>query len=383
MKNTELLELIIDEEDESGVDFIALVDSPATESLWLSFNKHQFEETFNDYPESASNNAKKAIEYKEENNIDCGTRVGWTRARQLANKEKISWETIGRMASFKRHQQNKDVPYSEGCGGIMWDAWGGASGINWAIDKIKTKDKYRQLFKIENEEKRIVSGYFMKADLPIIRLNDKNEKYYVVFRRETIEKIVNKFFKNGLNANVNLMHDNNLTAKGVYVIESLIIDSKRGIKAPKGFEDAPDGSWWGSMRVENDKIWAMVKDGSFKGFSVEGMFGQAKSVKYPVTLINKIREVVKKYIQKKKDNFVSMLINKDFAIIDDRLAYASKDMALEAAKDVGVDGIHEHEYEDRIWYMLGKTHEANMYKKCPPGHTKKNGKCVKNKYDKK
>ncbi len=380
MKNTELLELIIDEEDESGVSQIALVDSPAIESEWLAFKKHQFEETFNDYPESASNNAKKAIEYKEENNIECGTRVGWTRARQLANKEKISWETIGRMASFKRHQQNKDVPYSEGCGGIMWDAWGGASGINWAIDKMKTKDKYRQEFKIEDEEKRIVSGYFMKADLPIIRLNDENEKYYVVFRRDTIEKIVNKFFKNGLNANVNLMHDNNLQAKGVYVIESLIIDSKRGIKAPKGFEDAPDGSWWGSMRVENDEVWAMVKDGSFKGFSVEGMFGQAKTIKYPVTLINKIREVVKKYKQKKKNNFVSMVVDKDFAIIDDRLAYSSKEMALKAANDLGVEGIHEHEYNDKIWFMVGETHEANMYKKCPPGYTKKNGKCVKSKY---
>ena len=134
---------------------------------------------------------------------------------------------------------------------------------------MKTKDKYNEAFSIQDEEKRIVSGYFMKADLPIIRLNDKNEKYYVVFRRETIEKIVNKFFKNGLNANVNLMHDNNLQTKGVYVIESLIIDSKRGTKAPEGFEDAPDGSWFGSMRVENDEVWQMVKDGTFKGFSVD------------------------------------------------------------------------------------------------------------------
>ena len=95
-------------------------------------------ETYNDYPESASNNAKRAIKYKEENGSSCGTQVGWTRARQLANREKISKETIGRMASFKRHQKNKDVPYEEGCGGIMWDAWGGASGINWAIAKMKS-----------------------------------------------------------------------------------------------------------------------------------------------------------------------------------------------------------------------------------------------------
>ena len=95
-------------------------------------------ETYNDYPQSASNNAKRAIKYKEENNSKCGTRVGWTRARQLAEKKNISRETIARMASFKRHQQNKDVPYTEGCGGLMWDAWGGSSGINWAISKLKS-----------------------------------------------------------------------------------------------------------------------------------------------------------------------------------------------------------------------------------------------------
>ena len=69
--------------------------------------------SYTDYPESASNNAKKAIKYKEENGSSCGTRVGWTRARQLADRKPISRDTIARMASFKRHQQHKDVPYSE------------------------------------------------------------------------------------------------------------------------------------------------------------------------------------------------------------------------------------------------------------------------------
>lgn len=98
-------------------------------------------ESYTDYPQSATNNAKKAIKWKEENGSSCGTRVGWTRANQLANKKPISRDTIARMASFKRHQQHKDVPYSEGCGGLMWDAWGGASGINWAISKLKQIDK--------------------------------------------------------------------------------------------------------------------------------------------------------------------------------------------------------------------------------------------------
>lgn len=44
------------------------------------------------------------------------------------------------MASFKRHQQNKDVKYGEGCGGLMWDAWGGIEGIEWAIRKLEQID---------------------------------------------------------------------------------------------------------------------------------------------------------------------------------------------------------------------------------------------------
>ena len=97
-------------------------------------------ESYTDYPAGATNNAKRAIKWKEENGSSCGTQVGWTRARQLADKKPISRDTIARMASFKRHQKNKDVPYSEGCGGIMWDAWGGSSGINWAISKLKEID---------------------------------------------------------------------------------------------------------------------------------------------------------------------------------------------------------------------------------------------------
>lgn len=127
------------------------------------------EETYNDYPEAATNNAKRAIKYKEENGSDCGTSVGWTRARQLANRERLSRDTIARMASFKRHQQHKDVPYSEGCGGIMWDCWGGTAGIEWAIRKLEQIDKKSMIYNYKSfdmnvkdidAKQGIVSGYF-------------------------------------------------------------------------------------------------------------------------------------------------------------------------------------------------------------------------------
>jgi HK97 family phage prohead protease len=132
--------------------------------------KEEKADTYNDYPEAATNNAKRALKYKEENGSTCGTDVGWTRARQLANRERLSRDTIARMASFKRHQQHKDVPYDEGCGGIMWDAWGGDAGINWAISKLEQIDNKKNMiynyksFGLEvkdvDAKSGVVSGYF-------------------------------------------------------------------------------------------------------------------------------------------------------------------------------------------------------------------------------
>jgi hypothetical protein len=97
--------------------------------------------TYTDYPDAAVNNAKRALKWAEENGWgECGTPVGKARARQLANREPLSRDTIARMASFKRHQQHADVPYTEGCGGLMWDAWGGTAGVEWAIRKLKQID---------------------------------------------------------------------------------------------------------------------------------------------------------------------------------------------------------------------------------------------------
>jgi len=113
------------------------------------------EETYNDYPQAATNNAKRALKWKEEKGSSCGTSVGWTRARQLANRESLTRDTIARMASFKRHQQNKDVPYDKGCGGIMWDAWGGDAGIDWAIRKLDQIDKKSLEDSVDNLLKKL------------------------------------------------------------------------------------------------------------------------------------------------------------------------------------------------------------------------------------
>ena len=95
-------------------------------------------ESYTDYPKAASENAKTALNYAEKNGWGtCGTAVGKQRANQLAKGEPISEETISRMAAFERHRQNSDKELGDGCGRLMWLAWGGDEGIEWAQRKLK------------------------------------------------------------------------------------------------------------------------------------------------------------------------------------------------------------------------------------------------------
>ena len=102
--------------------------------------------TYNDYPKSATNNAKKALRWKKEHGSEVKgmTAVGWARANQLSNRRNLSYETIARMAAFNRHRKNasidpkyKDTPWKDR-GYIAWLGWGGTSGVNWAIRKAES-----------------------------------------------------------------------------------------------------------------------------------------------------------------------------------------------------------------------------------------------------
>ena len=128
-----------------------------------------------------------------------------------------------------------------------------------------------QRFEIKDEEKRIVTGAAMIADLPIYRRDDIRGEYYVVFDKESIFKIAKKWARGNKYDAVNA-HHNTPIADGVSLFESYIIDRQRGVMPPMGFEEVADGSWFVSYLIDNDEVWAKVKSGEFKGFSVEGIF---------------------------------------------------------------------------------------------------------------
>ena len=189
------------------------------------FTHHVQLKTFNDYPQSVVNNAKRGIELNAKVNNKCATLVGKNRARQLAAKEKLSVSTIKRLYSYlSRAETYYDPKDNEACGTISFLLWGGKSAKSWAESKLKSL---------------------------------------------------------------------------------------------------------GELKLYSEKV------------------------------------------------------NDDFAIIMDRLAYSSKDMAEKIALDIGCDGIHEHDYEGQTWYMPCEKHamseeEFKKYK-CPEGYVKdyKKHKCVK------
>lgn len=118
-----------------------------------------------------------------------------------------------------------------------------------------------------NDEKRIVTGCALRADYPIYRKNGDDE-FYVTFGPDAIEKIVQRFMKSGLNEAVNIMHDDSMKVDDVFLFESFILNDNHRVTHSE-FEDISNGSWMVSYKVDNDRVWDLVKEGRLRGFSVE------------------------------------------------------------------------------------------------------------------
>jgi len=121
-------------EEEAEDILVEMADYIASKKLKL--------ETYSDYPQGVVNNAKNALEWADKNGWgSCGTAVGKRRASQLASKQNITVSTIKRMYSFlSRHAKDLEASksYSDGCGKLMYDAWGGKAGLRWAKSKLKS-----------------------------------------------------------------------------------------------------------------------------------------------------------------------------------------------------------------------------------------------------
>jgi HK97 family phage prohead protease len=121
-----------------------------------------------DYPQAATDNAKRALAIREEEGTDCGTPVGWESARIIANREAVSEDRLPRIYSFlsraKTYDQGsfKDEDGKQICGSIMYAAWGGDEMHRWAertLENMKEEKSLRHIKSVEETATEIIITY--------------------------------------------------------------------------------------------------------------------------------------------------------------------------------------------------------------------------------
>ena len=145
-------------------------------------------------------------------------------------------------------------------------------------------------------EKRILMGAALVPNKPIYR-NQGGEEFYIYFTKKTVRRASELFFKRGYQNNVTEDHaialDNNT------VVESWIKEHEAHDKSVAFGLDAPVGTWFISMKIEDEETYKKAKDGTLKGFSIEGFFADALSVKQsadkpsPIEVIKKMLDEIK------------------------------------------------------------------------------------------
>jgi len=136
-------------------------------------------------------------------------------------------------------------------------------------DFIALKSQEIKLAEVD-KEKRILMGALLVPNKPIYRRSGEDE-YYIYFSKDTVEKASQMYLMQGNQNNSTLEHQYELN--GLSLVESWIVEDKVHDKSVKYGMDLPIGTWMGSVKVNNDKVWnEFVKTGKVKGFSIEGYF---------------------------------------------------------------------------------------------------------------
>lgn len=210
-----------------------------------------------------------------------------------------------------------------------------------AFDAQKAVVKYS----IQDEEKRLILGVVMRAGFPIYRRDDKVGEYYIIYDAETIREMAQKYLAEDRANLVNLMHEGKPDVEGVELVQWFLKDSEKGL-APAGFDDIKDGSLFAEFHVTNDEVWAAIKDGTYKGFSLEGLFTlepvtlqkqqPAPAIEQP-TIFNKLNSIMGKRIKAIFTALAAILVTMGKVATDKGILSYDGDEDLKAGDAVKLD----------------------------------------------
>ena len=158
-------------------------------------------------------------------------------------------------------------------------------------------NKEMMKFGMQDEMKHNIISCIVRTDYPILRLTEDGNPYYVVFNRDTSEKLCQKLMRDGFQQNVSLDHNGQLI-EGIQLQEVFLKDSSKGI-SPVGFEDAAEGSLFGIYHITDEQLWNDCLEGRFGGVSLESYlrlesFKNIKNNKK--NMASKIKEALKRLL---------------------------------------------------------------------------------------
>jgi len=134
-------------------------------------------------------------------------------------------------------------------------------------DFLVFDEQHELKFTKVDEDKHVLYGPAMIADLAIYRRDENGREYYVKFSKETIAQIAEKFHQDGCIYNISV--DHSIGVNDCFVFTSYLIDRENGID-PIQFKHIADGSWIIGVKVENEAVWDTIKNTDLlHGFSVE------------------------------------------------------------------------------------------------------------------
>jgi hypothetical protein len=139
-----------------------------------------------------------------------------------------------------------------------------------AIEELWVKLSKIKLSEVQ-EERRMLYGAALVPDKHIMRLDGNGDEFYIMFEKETIMKCAHQFLKQNLQHQHTFEHEHPVS--GCVVVESWIVESEQDKSRHLGL-DVPVGTWMIGTKVDDDSIWEEVKNGSIRGFSIEGMFNE-------------------------------------------------------------------------------------------------------------
>ena len=120
------------------------------------------------------------------------------------------------------------------------------------------------------DEKRMIYSPVLIPDKIIPRVSDAGDPYEIYFSGDTIEEIAKDYMlKKVTLGEWNSEHNENQKLEGVDVVENWIVQNPLNDKATElGFK-VPAKTWMQGTYISNDDVWAKIKDGTYKGISVE------------------------------------------------------------------------------------------------------------------